>query len=324
MAGTVTGSTILDIKNTFSEKLKAITLTINNLCNANCEHCYLNYFSKKGYVSEKVIDKIFESDAERVVITGKEPFYDRKSVDILKSILERGEKTGKKVSVITNGINIGLMELYYLSKFENLDISIHSADGLYRTREQFEKITENLEMLKSENIRNVNILSVIDNKTINNVNGIIDFSKKYPNVKRVLFSLFLKTYRGKTYSVKEVDLKSVLNSMKKSENFVQEAKAYLLLDMYHFVESALSVGEIERHVTMSGIENKIRFIKTPPTLMGIIRVTHEGLVMTSYDALHTENYAKYSSKIESIESPDNYYKNIVSRFTPFTYQTVAI
>ncbi|BBB32579.1 hypothetical protein TTHT_1040 [Thermotomaculum hydrothermale] len=322
MAGSVTGSTIIDIDDRFSDSLNIFTLTINNLCNASCEHCYLNYSSGKEYISKDVIDRVFETEAKKIVIVGKEPFYDEKSIGILRYIVEKGEKSGKKVSVITNGINLP-NDIDFLRKFENLDISVHG-EGLYRTESQFERVLKNLDMLEKNNAENVNILSVIDSKTINSIDKVIDFTNRYKNIKRLLFSPFLKTERGKPYSVNEIGLDKLLGVFSKSKSFLKKENCFLLLDTYHFVDSELSVFDIEKAIIDSGLQNKVIFIKTPPTLMGILRVSHDGLVMTSYDALHTEYYRRHSININKLSGIDNYYKTIVSSYSPFNYQTFAV
>ncbi len=324
MGGAVTGSTILDIKDSFSENIRVVTLTINDLCNAFCSHCYLNYNSEKLYVSERIVEKVLESGAEKIVVVGKEPFYDENSVSLLKHLIKKGKEKGKRISVITNGVNLDLMEVENLKKFENLDVSIHSSNGLYRKDLQFKKVVENLKKLDRENVNNVNILSVVDSETIDEVDGMVVFSRQFKNVKRLLFSLFLNTDRGTSYRVKELDIDFVIERFKNSRPFIDCANAYLLLDMYHFVDYGFTPDIIEEKVKKSGIEDKIRFIKTPPTLMGVIRVSHDGLVMTSYDALHTANYRKFSIKIEKVPSLDRYYNDIVSRFNPFIFETAAI
>ncbi len=324
MSGAVTGSTILDIKDSFSDNLKVVTLTINNMCNSFCNHCYLNYNSEKLYISESIVEKVLESGAEKIVVVGKEPFYDENSVSLLKYLIKKGKEKGKKISVITNGINLDLMEVKNLKKFENLDISIHSSNGLYRKKFQFKKIVENMKHLDREGANNVNILSVVDNETIDKVEEIIAFSGQFKNVKRVLFSLFLNTERGTPYRVRELDIDFVIERFKNCRPFIECANAYLLLDMYHFVDSGVDPEIIDEKVKKSGIEDKVRFIKTPPTLMGVIRVSHDGLLMTSYDALHTANYRKFSIYIEKVQSVDRYYNDIVSRFNPFVFETAAI
>ena len=323
MAGSVTGSTIIDVKDEFSKRLNVITVSINNLCNASCEHCYLKYNSKESYISGQTLDKILKTPVERIVVVGKEPFYDKKSIDILKKLVEKAVLNNKKVSVITNGINLD-EDIEFLKLFENIDISIHSGDGLYRTEEQFRRILENLEMLEKNSVNNVNILSVIDSKTINSFDSVIKLADNYKNVKRILFSPFIETKRGVSYSVEELELKELLKRLTGSEVFLRKPNAYLLLDIYHFINSSYSIADIENIVEKSGIKHKVKFIKTPPTLMGIVRVSHDGLLMTSYDALHTENYRQFSIPFDKVKSIENYYKNIVSKFAFYDNEIVAI
>lgn len=89
---------------------KSVTLVVNNACNLNCSHCYLQVEKlTAAALSEeewhRVIDSIAAADPELVCLSGKEIFLGERGARLLSFLREARDRsdTASRVGLITNG-----------------------------------------------------------------------------------------------------------------------------------------------------------------------------------------------------------------------------
>ena len=97
MSGAMAGSAIVGAQ-ARRDSLGTVTLTINNVCNLSCAHCYLQYDGREGLIDQDVINHIFESDFERICVVGKEPLANRASADTAGRIVDLASRKSRAVA----------------------------------------------------------------------------------------------------------------------------------------------------------------------------------------------------------------------------------
>ena len=84
MAGAIAGTALVNYAPNISKKLSTVTLTVNNLCNLQCPHCYLQYDGgETKYISPSILEHLYNAEFKHLVIVGKEPFVNTKTVLLL-------------------------------------------------------------------------------------------------------------------------------------------------------------------------------------------------------------------------------------------------
>ena len=109
--------------------LSVVTLTMNNSCNLKCPHCYLQYAEQDAYVAPFVVEAIARSRAEAVAIVGMEPLKNSRSVAELGLIVEAVKASGKKVGLVTNGLNAHLLPTNIARLLDWVDVSVDGVRG---------------------------------------------------------------------------------------------------------------------------------------------------------------------------------------------------
>lgn len=128
------------------KRLNLVTLTINNSCNFHCPHCYLQVENNQPtYIGEETIDKLCESDFNSLAIVGKEALLNENCVKKLEKLVLRLVKSGKKVSLVTNGKNLNLLGKILLKNLQFIDISFDGGEKTYNSVRAY-----NFEELKSK------------------------------------------------------------------------------------------------------------------------------------------------------------------------------
>lgn len=290
MSGAIAGTAILK-SSVPTKKLKIITLTVNNSCNLNCPHCYLQYERENYTIKEPTINAVFQSDFEHLAIVGKEPFLNENSVSLIEGIIERCYLNKKTVSVITNGIGLKKLKLDTAKFLDYIDISF---DGGPRTYQQyrkgsFEKIIEIISLLKEKTSIKINALHTLSTGNIDNIEDMINI-KKYANFDIIMFSPFLETLHFGKNSVTLVSLKEIMKKLSNSPNFIMTKEVILLIDIYHLLQESISFRDIKNAISEYKLESRVILFEKDPLNYGIIRVTYDDYVLTPYESINPKSY----------------------------------
>jgi len=294
MAGAIAGTLILQTHT--KEQLDTITVTINNLCNLACDHCYMQLEKDGRFIDEKTIEAINNSSAKKIVIAGKEIGVKiEKSSEIINKFLE----SGKEVSAITNGTNLQWFNQELLNKLNYLDISFDGGPKTY-SRSDYQKLINNLKGLK-----HVNALHTVYSENIENINDMLEVPGN-----TVMFSPYLETKHFGINKVSRIGLGEIIDAFGKSK--VREYdNAIILIDTYHVSQDKESFEELEEKVKKENLENKVLFVKEDSLELGIVRVTYDGKIMTPANSLNPRLYNKKSLAVKNI---DEQYKELLTEF----------
>ncbi len=313
MGGVVSGSAIMIPKST--GQLHTITLTINNQCNLHCPHCYLKYSGTKDIIEDKTIDFIFnrESSFKHLAIVGKEPLVDKRSISICRSIILKAADKNLAISLMTNGVNLQLLGDDILPFLTFLDISL---DGGRRSYYQYrgvplKKIENNLVWLNKNGFNRVNALEILNNRTIQYIDDMMEFALS-SNFLKILFSPYVPTESEGVDDVEFVTLKESLSALKCSSLFMNANNALLIMDIYHCWFEGISMEDAYAIARSEGMSHKVYFVPDDPTALGVIRVTYDGLVLASFDALHTSWYSRKGMPLKESPSLNHHYRKILN------------
>lgn len=290
MAGAIAGTAILDCLYN-SNKINTITLTINNLCGLNCQHCYLQYNSNSNFIEDKTIDSIFKSDFDHLAVVGMEPMVNKKSINILKRLVELSVQHSKTISIITNGMNLLKMPKDYVPLFKYFDISF---DGGLNTYSMFrngniDMIFEGIAYLKENNVRQINSLHTIYKENSYFIDDLLSIQNRY-DFSKIMFSPYLQTNNDGFNSVHSLQLVDILKLLSESSSFLNSHPAFLLVDTHHLSQDDITSSEFSRLLNKFKLKDKVKLIANDPIEYGIIRVTFDDLVLSPYASLHTNKY----------------------------------
>lgn len=179
---------------------KKFYFLVNYDCNFRCPYCYENKISNKGknwshkVMTKEVVDAAFSSMLEiepnkekhnkQIVLYGGEPLMES-NLDIVKYIVDKGNKSGYSFSAITNGFDLNLFsEILAKNKIEKVQITLDGDNDFHNKRRfhyklgaSFEKILDNI-LLVLDNDVQVLIRSNIDELNVESVRNLINKFKE--------------------------------------------------------------------------------------------------------------------------------------------------
>ena len=292
MGGAIAGTAIL--KNLSpSNRLKTVTLTINNRCNLTCPHCYLQYEKKNFLVEEPTINSIFNSDFEHLAIVGKEPFVNKASIALLENLAEKCYLKNKSVSVITNGIGLTNLNPSVANYLDYIDVSFDGGKDTYHLyrKGSFDKIIDSIYKIQSNSNVTFNALHTLSTGTINNIDDMMSV-RRFADFKIIMFSPYLNTLHDGKNDVSIVQLEEILKRLSQSTGFVEAKESLLLMDTYHTEQEGVSTETLKELISFYQLDSKIILIEKDPLNYGIIRVTYDDYVLSPYESIHPKHYNK--------------------------------
>lgn len=257
-----------------------------------CPHCYLNLASAKNYLTESVLaklcDKDFMAGVEEVVVVGKEPLANQRSIEIVTWLTENLSPT-IKVSIITNGIGLPHLPHTTASRLKEVCLSFDGGPATYgRFRGEVvvgRKYTWSDVVASVASLSNVAPLTVLH--TVSSHTHDIDdmVSMEALGRSKILFSPFVKTGDVTDQSLQVVPMDELLTLFAQSERFIRTPHASLVLGTHS--AQGFSREELRKMVLERKLEGKVRWLGDSGQY---VRLTHDGRVLTSPDALHMEAY----------------------------------
>lgn len=326
MAGAIAGTALVNYAPKATDKLSTITLTINNICNLSCPHCYLQYKQeKKRYIDSEVINAVSDTKFNHLVVVGKEPFVNEQSISILSKIVVSNSQQGKSVGVITNGVGLDHVNSELTSNLAYIDVSFDGGEktySLYR-KSDFKNVIRNINNIQANQRTIFNALHVVNDYTIRNIDDMVDVVK-FADFKNIMFSPYIETQNDGSNFVEKLKLKSILEAFADNVKFMNTKEAFILLDIYHLLgdldvnkkfDENESIFSIKKMLNDLGLIEKVKLIEKDPIHHGFLRVTYDGYLLSPYDSLNPMYYKNKGVKIgeTSIENYFNFlYENQVN------------
>ena len=302
--------------------LKRVALTINNVCNLNCPHCYLQYESEAPGVmmSSRVRERIYSLNGiEMVIIVGMEPFYNKESVKILEEIAETFSSRDVQVNVITNGLNLNLVTDRLINSLSVIDISLDGGRMSYQgyRKGNLDKIVRNVQSLKTRGYTGqLNCLNVINAETIGYIEDVIEVDKEFC-FDKIFFSPYIRTLNDGSNTVEISPMKAILKKLRQCTSFLKNQKCVMFFGVNHVISDVSKEEElVERNEFLSSYirenfdEDKVVYA-LESLAQGLLRITYDGIVLDPYHALHPSLYKDFGASIFDTV-PEEFYKRCIA------------
>ncbi len=309
MAGAIAGTALLDLKinkEIKEHEINLVTLTVNNSCNLDCPHCYLQYFGKEGYIEDKLVDVLVKDDFEHLAIVGKEPLYNKEHAKKTSELIKKINLSGKTVSIISNGLNLPLLENSNYLKF--IDISFDGGPTTYKTfrNNNYSSLIQKIRNIKTKNSDiNINALHTLYEENISNIDDMVEINNDYA-FGTILFSPYLETKNLGTNYVHKTSIDSLFEKLNSSKKFMDSRNTLLNIDIFHAKQYGLSMNEIKEKLSDYNLTSKVQLFETDLLNEGVVRITYDGLILSPEQSLHP---AKYSNTLDLNSSLKNsFYK----------------
>ncbi|SDW61632.1 radical SAM/SPASM domain-containing protein [Tepidimicrobium xylanilyticum] len=224
-------------------------LTITDICNLRCEHCFGDFGQGSEMSMEQieyVIMQLKELGVPQISITGGEPLCHPRIYEIIELIIEENFT----IQITTNGLLINDKFVNALSKYSNqcfrVSISLDGIEGAHdmiRGKGNFSRVMDKIRYLQHNNF-NFGVNTVINNYNIDTIEQYLDMLLEN-KITNVSFSLVMPTGRAGKGQINLIKLddshwKDKIVKVKKS---IQEFAKKTSLSQYAFGKVVTPDGE---------------------------------------------------------------------------------
>ncbi len=276
------------------KKLKLITLVVNNLCNMNCPHCYLQLDKvSSDWIDDFILNKILMSDFEHLAIVGKEPLVNLDHTKKLISLVKKVKDSGRTTSMITNGKNLSLVNKELLDNLNFIDISFDGGEKTYSKfrRGNFEELKRNIQKIYNSGFKRINALHSIHSENIENIDDMVSILEIIP-FQRIMFTPYLVTENFGENKVSKITLKQLFKGLSSSELFMEAKQAIVNIDSYHLEQANMSSKGLVQLAEQFKLKEKLILHDKDLLPFGVIRVTYEGKILSPSQSLNPKRYSK--------------------------------
>lgn len=299
MAGVIAGTSILNvpIKNEEkniqkAKKLKLITLTVNNVCNMNCPHCYLQLDKVSlSWIGDSILNKILNSQFEHIAVVGKEPLFNLEHITKLISFSKKIKESGKTISIVTNGKNLNLIDENLLNNLDFIDISFDGGKATYSKfrKGSFEELKKNIQRIYKLGFKKINALHSVHSENINYIDDMMSILEIIP-FGIIMFSPYLITENFGKNSVSKITLKEFFEKLSVSESFMNAKNAILNVDSYHLEQDNITSDELIKLAEKYSLKEKLILHDKDLLPYGVVRLTYDGKILSPSQSLNPKRY----------------------------------
>ena len=293
MAGAIAGTSSLDLE--LNDTLDIVTLVVNDLCNLSCPHCYLQTDPKTNFIDGGISEYLVSQDFRHLAIVGKEPLLNPSTVKKTSELISSAKRSGKSVSLITNGLNLTLLDdvLFDLSF---IDVSFDGGPETYPRNTNYDCIVSSISDIRDRGFDRINFLHTLYSENIKNIDDMMKVPFDGSDI--VLFSSFLDTANaGETY-VSSLSLEETAKYLSQSRYFCETDNSLWLIDSHHLKQDGLSLEQAKKIIDSAGLSDKVNFMPERSVDYGILRVHSDGSLLLPRDSLNTASYVYKSIPID--------------------------
>jgi len=282
-----------------------LVVTMNNTCNLECTHCYLQYdHPESGLISDELIRDINSSSVRHVVIGGKEPFVSGKSSKITSKMIEGAHASNKRVSVITNGTRLEKFLAEDFPKPDFMDISFDGGPKSYGiTRgDHYDQSFKGAERVLELGIP-LHILHTIHSGNVEFLDDMMtpQLDLESEGLKMAIFSPYIVTNNDGVNKAGYLPVEDMIKELSRTRKFMEFDKSFILLDPFTVPGMEDQFEKLSKNYGMKG---KMKMVSREQ-IARIMRVTYNGIVLTPQQSPHPSVYDtvgfRYDSKVESLD-----------------------
>jgi sulfatase maturation enzyme AslB (radical SAM superfamily) len=283
------------------DHVSVVTLTINNVCNLKCPHCYLQYAAPDRPLSQDVLDGIWASSASTVSVVGMEPLANRKSAELLSKLILDAKALELEVGFITNGLNAHLLDGAAAKAVDWVDVSIDGTAASYADFRgaSFAKLVKGISTLHDLGVSEINLLQTVGRSNLPHLAEMAAMARTLGASKTIL-SPFCRTRSEGAQHDLAIGADEFLAACRAIAPM--SPNAWLVMDQAWLPNHIAAAPYSTEIASLFGGQAII--FEADPIHYGMVRVTYEGEIMSPRQAMHTVDYGTSQFKMpdSSIES----------------------
>jgi MoaA/NifB/PqqE/SkfB family radical SAM enzyme len=240
---------------------------------------------------------VLSSSCETVSIVGKEPLANRRSVAVVEEIVRRAKLERKSVSLITNGLNGGLLPEEVVRELAWIDVSL---DGGPRTYERYRqgswsKLQRSLSTLRERGARDIRLLQTVSATNAAEIGDMLE-AQTILGADLTIFSPFQVTRASGQQSVSTISPSAFVEAVAPTAAMSQ---VWVAMDALYAGAFEDVAPALQRAEDLFG--SRFIYVGSDPIDRGLIRVTYDGLVLSPFDSVHTRDSASVGHVLEGRE-----------------------
>ena len=302
MGGVMAGSAALKRKTgaTRENKLTIVTLTINNICQLRCPHCYLNYDGTRSTSLPMIFEMLEHSTFSHLAIVGKEPLANERAVADCEALIRLCREKAATVSLITNGIGLDRLTPEMLAHLSFVDVSMDGGPLTYAQfrHADFNALMTKIKDAKKKGLRELNLLHTLFEENAPHVGDMLDVRQHSP-VDSILFSPYLETQNDGTNTVTMLPPDRYLASFHSVRDTLDD-QDYICFNQYYLSLFQTNNGTIKKQAQQAGLDHHVVVLECNPLELGMIRVTYDGKILSPYASVHPALYRHSRLTVPSV------------------------
>jgi molybdenum cofactor biosynthesis enzyme MoaA len=269
----------------------------------------LQYAGEEAPLSEHTISAVMDSSARHVAIVGKEPLVDSASIRTTERLVRECALAGKTVSLITNGIGLHRLSSEGVQLLEWIDVSLDGGPQTYAgyRRGNFDRILENVRSAIERGARSINALHTVSSVNVLNINDMMAV-RFLADWDRFIFSPYAEVRNDGVNPTATIPFSKFLQALAESEAFRRDTDAFVLIGSGR--GGGRSQESVIAAVRDAGLVDKVMRVDHDPLLLGYVRLTYDGYVLTPYQSLHPADYREYAIDLAQYASVDAAFEHL--------------
>ncbi|GAA5479162.1 radical SAM protein [Haloferula helveola] len=286
--------------------LHTVTVTVNNACNLRCTHCYLQYQSDTNELLDpKTVTWLAASEFAHIAIVGKEPLANRRSAEFVSQAVEQFTRSGKSVSLITNGLNARLLGSETVQQLAWIDISVDGGIESFGRHGRgplasLERAVDHFREKGCKKLRSLNTISAANIKDIPDILSLSD----HLDFDLTIFAPYFRTASLRPQYAEMVAPSSYLKGFASINLEKRAGKVVILIGSKYFDafnESRSDSIKAMLPLMQAGI---LKEIDGDPIDRGLMRVTFDDLVLKPLESLHTVGYQGSGRRVNRLQTAE--------------------
>ncbi len=295
-------------------QLTTLSIHVNNTCNFRCPHCYLGevrglarFGDLNQILQADTVRRIFEAvdeagSVKRLPIIGMEPFLNKASVDMLRTLAQGASIRDIQVSCITNASNLKkYLDAELASTLSFLDLSLEGGPKTYYQSRQssFERFLDSIVSAVHQGMKAINLLVTVSSANIAHIDDILEGIQRIEQIaplQKVWFSPFVPTRNGRQV-VSMIPTKNIARALAGNSYFLKRdsKQTHLVIDRYHREACRINLGEnldglwndldLDNH---SELRYRIWDYGDPVLSQKVLTMRHTGQLVHPLESLHAE------------------------------------
>jgi hypothetical protein len=124
----------------------------------------------------------------------------------------------------------------------------------------------------------------------------------------IIFSPYTQDQIQEKRTISSVPIDRFLKTFQECDNFLRNQSSYVLIGNHSFKDQGLNNDAVRCKIQEAQLSDKVIFIEQDPLLLGYVRVTYDGYLMTPYQSLYSSDFYAFRRPLEKHSSLNSAYQ----------------